>query len=96
MTYETADGRRLNLLGEGRLVNLACGDGHPIEIMDMSFSTQLLSALYIARGGALKEGLQLVPDSIDDVVAAYKVESLGLTLEKLTPVQEKYLNEWRE
>lgn len=96
MTYETADGRRLNLLGEGRLVNLACGDGHPIEIMDMSFSTQLLSALYIARGGALKEGLQLVPGSIDDVVAAYKVESLGLTLEKLTPVQEKYLNEWRE
>ena len=95
-TYEMKDGRRLHLLGEGRLVNLAAGDGHPIEIMDMSFSTQLLSALYIAKGANLKKGLQLVPESIDEVVANYKVESLGLKLEKLTPEQEKYLNDWRE
>ena len=94
-TYETADGRRLHLLGEGRLVNLASGDGHPIEIMDMSFATQLLSALHIAGGGKLKKGLQRVPAFIDDIVANYKAESLGLKLEKLTPEQEKYLNDWR-
>ncbi len=96
-TYEMKDGRRLHLLGEGRLVNLAAGDGHPIEIMDMSFSTQLLSALYIAKHSAeLKCGLQRVPEFLDDIVANYKVESLGLKLEKLTPEQEKYLNDWRE
>ena len=95
-TYELADGRRLHLLAEGRLVNLASGDGHPIEIMDTSFATQLLSALYIARGTGLKRGLQKVPDSIDDAVANYKVESLGLKLEILTPEQEKYLKDWRE
>jgi adenosylhomocysteinase len=94
-TYELADGRRLHLLAEGRLVNLASGDGHPIEIMDTSFATQLLSALYIAKGGELKEGLQPVPEFIDDIVANYKVESLGLKLEKLTPEQENYLNDWR-
>jgi adenosylhomocysteinase len=96
-TYETGDGRRLNLLGEGRLVNLAAGDGHPVEIMDMSFATQLLSALYIAKSGRekLKKGLQQVPAFIDDIVANYKIESLGLKLERLTPEQEKYLNDWR-
>lgn len=95
-TYVLEDGRCLHLLGEGRLVNLAAGDGHPIEIMDMSFSTQLLSALYIAKGTALKKGLQAVPDFIDEIVAGYKAESLGLKLEKLTPEQESYLNDWRE
>jgi adenosylhomocysteinase len=94
-TYETAGGKRLHLLGEGRLVNLAAGDGHPIEIMDTSFATQFLSALYIAKGGELKKGLQQVPASIDDTVACYKAESLGLKLERLTPEQEKYLNDWR-
>ena len=95
-TYELSDGRRLHLLAEGRLVNLASGDGHPIEIMDMSFATQLLSALHIAGGAELKKGLQRVPDFIDDIVARYKVESLGLKLEKLTPEQELYLKDWRE
>ncbi|MDR1915732.1 MAG: adenosylhomocysteinase [Synergistaceae bacterium] len=95
-TYEKADGRKLHLLGEGRLVNLAAADGHPIEIMDTSFATQLLSALYIAEGAKLEPGLQRVPDSIDDAVARYKVESLGIKLERLTPEQEKYLNDWRE
>ncbi|MDR1133366.1 MAG: adenosylhomocysteinase [Synergistaceae bacterium] len=95
-TYELDDGRRLHLLAMGRLVNLASGDGHPIEIMDTSFATQLLCALYIAGGASLQKGLQRVPDSIDDAVARYKIESLGLKLERLTPVQEKYLKEWRE
>jgi adenosylhomocysteinase len=95
-TYELADGRRLHLLAEGRLVNLASGDGHPIEIMDTSFATQLLCALHIAGGASLKKGLQRVPDSIDDAVVKYKLESLGLKLEYLTSIQEKYLKEWRE
>ncbi|MDR0765260.1 MAG: adenosylhomocysteinase [Synergistaceae bacterium] len=94
-TYELADGRRLHLLAEGRLVNLASGDGHPIEIMDTSFATQLLCALHIAGGANLKKGLQRVPDSIDEAVVRYKLESLGLKLERLTPIQEKYLKEWR-
>jgi adenosylhomocysteinase len=94
-TYEARDGRRLHLLGEGRLVNLASGDGHPVEIMDTSFATQLLSALYIAKGADLKKGLQPVPAFLDEIVANYKVESLGLKLEKLTAEQEKYLNDWR-
>jgi adenosylhomocysteinase len=95
-TYELADGRRLHLLAEGRLVNLASGDGHPIEIMDTSFATQLLCALYIAGGASLKRGLQKVPEHIDEIVANYKVESLGIKLERLTPEQEAYLREWRE
>ncbi|MDR1579065.1 MAG: adenosylhomocysteinase [Synergistaceae bacterium] len=95
-TYELNDGRRLHLLAEGRLVNLASGDGHPIEIMDTSFATQLLCALYIAGGASLMKGLQSVPDTIDDAVVKYKLESLGLKLEHLTPTQEKYLKEWRE
>jgi adenosylhomocysteinase len=95
-TYELADGRRLHLLGEGRLVNLASGDGHPIEIMDTSFATQLLCALHIAKGAELKKGLQVVPAFLDDAVAAYKVESLGIRLERLTQEQERYLRDWRE
>jgi adenosylhomocysteinase len=94
-TYELDDGRRLHLLAMGRLVNLASGDGHPIEIMDTSFATQLLCALYIAGGASLQKGLQSVPDVIDDAVARYKIESLGLKLEHLTPIQEKYLKDWR-
>jgi adenosylhomocysteinase len=94
-TYEMAGGRRIHLLGEGRLANLAAGDGHPIEIMDMSFATQLLCALHIAKGSELKKGLQVVPAFIDDMVAGYKAESLGIRLEKLTQEQERYLRDWR-
>jgi len=95
-TYEMPDGRRLHLLAEGRLVNIAAGDGHPIEIMDTSFATQLLSALYIAGGAGIPRGLQKVPDLIDNAVASYKVESLGLKLERLTSEQERYMKDWRE
>lgn len=95
-TYETADGRRLHLLAEGRLVNLAAGDGHPIEIMDMSFATQLLSAIYIAdHASELRRGLQNVPHHLDDIVANAKLETLGLKLEHLTDEQEAYLKDWR-
>lgn len=95
-TYETADGRRLHLLAEGRLVNLAAGDGHPIEIMDMSFATQLLSAIYIVdHASELRRGLQNVPHHLDDIVANAKLETLGLKLEHLTEEQEAYLKDWR-
>ena len=94
-TYIMADGRRLHLLGEGRLVNLAAGDGHPVEIMDLSFAMQLLSCLYISRN-KLARGLYNVPAELDRQIAEYKLESLGITIEKLTLEQEEYLASWRE
>ena len=95
MTYERPDGCRLHLLGEGRLVNLAAGDGHPIEIMDLSFAVQLLSAIYITKT-KLSAVLTKVPEEMDRQIAAYKLESLGLSLEVLTAEQEAYLLSWRE
>ncbi len=94
-TYVMADGRRLHLLGEGRLVNLAAGDGHPVEIMDLSFAMQLLSALYIANH-KLETALYNVPEELDRQIAELKLESLGLKLEKLTDEQKRYLEDWRE
>ena len=94
-TYIMADGRRLHLLGEGRLVNLAAGDGHPVEIMDLSFAMQLLSAIYISEN-RLKPGLYNVPEELDRKIAEYKLESLGIKIEKLTPEQEEYMASWRE
>lgn len=94
-TYVMPDGRRLHLLGEGRLVNLAAGDGHPVEIMDLSFAMQLLSALYISSH-KLEPGLYNVPEELDRRIAELKLESLGITIEKLTPEQEEYMASWRE
>ena len=94
-TYVLADGRRLHLLGEGRLVNLAAGDGHPVEIMDLSFAMQLLSAMYISST-KLAPGLYNVPDELDKNIAELKLESLGLKIEKLTPEQIRYMASWRE
>jgi len=94
-TYVMPNGHRLHLLGEGRLVNLAAGDGHPVEIMDLSFAMQLLSAIYISKT-KLEPGLYNVPTELDRQIAFYKLESLGITIEKLTPQQEAYLASWRE
>lgn len=94
-TYVLPDGRRLHLIGEGRLVNLAAGDGHPVEIMDLSFAMQLLSCIYISEN-KLEAGLYNVPEELDKYVAELKLESLGLKLEKLTDEQVRYLAEWRE
>lgn len=94
-TYVLPDGRRLHLLGEGRLVNLAAGDGHPVEIMDLSFAMQLLSCIYITRN-RLRSGLYNVPEELDRMVADLKLESLGIKIDRLTPEQEKYLAGWRE
>ena len=94
-TYILADGRRLHLLGEGRLVNLAAGDGHPVEIMDLSFAMQLLSAIYISRT-KLEPGLYNVPEELDKNIAELKLEPLGIKIETLTNEQVEYLASWRE
>ncbi len=93
MTYVMADGRELNLLAEGRLVNLAAGDGHPAEIMDMSFAIQLQSVLYVAEnGGKLPNKLIEVPEEIDNEVARIKLKSMDVEIDKLTSEQERYVN----
>jgi len=95
LTYERADGRRLHLLGEGRLVNLAAADGHPIEIMDLSFSLQMASVLHLSRN-RLDPGLHRVPEELDLQVARTKLDAEGVRLEVLTEEQREYLRSWRE
>ncbi|MCL2747995.1 MAG: adenosylhomocysteinase [Oscillospiraceae bacterium] len=93
--YRMADGRVLNLLAEGRLVNLASGDGHPAEIMDMSFAVQALSLRHMARhGSGLAPGVYDVPPEIDREVASLKLASMGLGIDALTPEQEAYLRQY--
>ncbi len=95
--YITADGRQLNLLAEGRLVNLAAGDGHPAEIMDMSFGIQALSAKYMLENYKnLENRVYDVPEEIDNYVAGVKLKALGIEIDSLTPEQEKYLSGWAE
>jgi len=93
--YVMADGRRILLLAEGRLVNLGAAEGHPASVMDMSFSDQALTAEYLLKAAAgLGAGLHNVPTEIDKEVARLKLESMGSTIDKLTPAQELYLNSW--
>jgi adenosylhomocysteinase len=90
--YTLKNGNTLCVLGEGRLVNLACGDGHPAEIMDMSFAIQALSAKYLVeKGDTLTEKLIDVPEEVDQGVAVRKLNFLGKQIDVLTPEQEKYL-----
>ena len=93
--YEMADGKVISVLAEGRLVNLAAGDGHPAEIMDMSFAVQALCAEYIANNrDKLKAGVIDVPEEIDRKVALRKLKSWGTEIDVLTPEQESYINSW--
>jgi adenosylhomocysteinase len=95
--YVMKDGRIINLLAEGRLVNLAAGDGHPAEIMDMSFALQALCALYInENGGKLENRVYDVPDEIDRKVALMKLSAMGIGIDSLTAEQEAYLKGWGE
>ena len=94
-TYIMRDGRRINLLGEGRLTNLACADGHPIEIMDLSFSLQLESALYVFTH-KLKPGLYPVPAEIDRAVMESKLAALGVKIDSMTDEQVEYMKGWQE
>lgn len=96
MGYELPDGRVLNLLAEGRLVNLASGNGHPAEIMDTSFSVQALSLEYMLKNGKnLDKQVYEVPESIDDAVSLLKLHGAGFEIDSLTPEQEAYLSDWR-
>ena len=91
--YTMADGRVINLLAEGRLVNLAAGNGHPAEIMDMSFAIQAKSLEYLAKNrGKLEKKVYAVPADIDREVAAIKLETLGIQIDVLTDEQKEYLN----
>lgn len=95
--YIMADGRRINLLAEGRLVNLAAAEGHPSAVMDMSFSNQALSVAYLVKNGHnLERKVYPVPREIDEEVARLKLVSLGVEIDTLTPEQEKYLSSWEE
>jgi adenosylhomocysteinase len=92
MGYVMEDGRILNLLAEGRLVNLASGDGHPAEIMDMSFALQALCARYVMENeGRLENRVYQVPEEIDQRVARMKLASMGIQIDTLTPEQAEYL-----
>ncbi len=93
--YVLADGRRLLLIAEGRLVNLGAAEGHPASVMDMSFSDQALTAEYLVKEAKnLPAGVHDVPSYIDKEVAALKLKSMGGNIDTLTPAQELYLNSW--
>jgi adenosylhomocysteinase len=95
--YRLENGNEVNVIADGRLVNLAAGQGHPVEIMDMSFALQALTAEYLAKHhGELENRVYPVPKEIDSDVARIKLDSLGLKVDKLTPEQLDYANEWME
>jgi adenosylhomocysteinase len=94
--FRLRDGRWLNLLGGGNIVNIACGDGHPAEIMDMSFALQALAARHVVtHAGALAVGCHPVPAGIDEQVARLKLAAAGVSIDALTPDQRDYLADWR-
>jgi adenosylhomocysteinase len=95
--FTLQDGRRIYLLADGRLVNLACAEGHPASVMDMSFANQALSAEYmVANAGDLAPGVYEVPEEIDQQIAALKLASMGVEIDELTPEQVAYLASWEE
>jgi adenosylhomocysteinase len=95
--YSLRDGRHINLLGEGRLINLAAAEGHPASVMDMSFADQAFSADYLVKNAAkLEKRVYMVPDDLDKRVAKLKLESLGIKIDRLTTEQEEYLASWSE
>ena len=95
--YTMPDGRRISLLGEGRLINLAAAEGHPASVMDMSFANQALCAEHIAKNaGNLHNDVYSVPEEIDKEVARLKLHAMGITIDTLTPEQKRYLESWEE
>jgi adenosylhomocysteinase len=95
--YKLGDGRRLHILGEGRLINLAAAEGHPAAVMDMSFANQALCAEYMSKNaGKLERKVYDVPDDIDAEVARLKLRSMGIGIDTLTEEQKKYLSSWEE
>ncbi|MBJ7347648.1 MAG: adenosylhomocysteinase, partial [Thermoleophilaceae bacterium] len=95
--FTTNDGRRINLLADGRLVNLASAEGHPAAVMDMSFANQALVAEHLVKyGGALEPKVYNVPEPIDDEIARLKLESMDVQIDTLTEDQRKYLTTWEQ
>jgi len=95
--YATKDGRKINILGEGRLINLASAEGHPASVMDMSFANQALSAEYMVKNAEkLEKRVYAVPEEIDAEIARIKLEAMNVNIDVLTEEQVKYLNSWEE
>jgi len=95
--YTLKDGRRINVLGEGRLINLASAEGHPSSVMDMSFANQALCVEYILKNAKkMKKDVYSVPVEIDELIASLKLSSMGISIDKLTAAQKKYLGSWEE
>ena len=95
--FTLADGRKISLLGEGRLINLAAAEGHPSAVMDMSFANQALCAEYMVRHAQeLKNAVYSVPQAIDKQIAALKLAAMGIQIDVLTPQQAHYLTSWQE
>ncbi|MEF8832163.1 MAG: adenosylhomocysteinase [Candidatus Thermoplasmatota archaeon] len=96
MEYTMEDGRTLYLLSEGRLVNLAAGQGHPAEIMDMSFALQMMSAEYVVKNEGLEPKVHSIPRDIDEKVASLKLGSDGIEIDELSEEQKRYIENWKE
>ena len=95
--YTTADGRKINILAEGRLINLASAEGHPASVMDMSFANQALAAEFMVKHAkTLEKRVYSVPAEVDAEIARIKLAAMGVMIDTLTPQQEKYLNSWEE
>ena len=95
--YDLRDGRRIHILGEGRLINLAAAEGHPASVMDMSFANQALAAEYMVKHhDELEAKVYSVPEDIDNEIARLKLEAMGVGIDVLTEEQVKYLNSWEE
>ncbi len=95
--YRMADGRAINVLAEGRLVNLSAAEGHPASVMDMSFANQALGAEYMrAHGDTLENKVYTIPEELDQEIARLKLDAMGVVIDTLTPEQERYLNQWQE
>jgi adenosylhomocysteinase len=95
--YETKDGRKINILGEGRLINLASAEGHPASVMDMSFANQALAAEFMVKNAkTLEKRVYSVPAEVDAEIARIKLAAMGVKVDTLTEAQVKYLNSWEE
>jgi len=95
--YTTKDGRKINLLGEGRLINLAAAEGHPASVMDMSFANQALAAEYIYKNAKnLENRVYALPEEVDREIARIKLMAMGMHIDNLTAEQTAYLNQWQE
>ena len=93
----TINGKRIYVLGEGRLINLVSAEGHPPDVMDMSFANQALAAEYLVQNkGKMENKVSKLPDAIDREIARLKLETVGVSIDKLTPAQKKYLESWNE